>query len=135
MKMNNRVLQAVVQRHNDQISQRESVIDAEIQKQARSEVVSLLAEANQLLLAFHEARKKAHALGFDFSVDGYHQDSKPMTVDASLEFKELVRRRKTWPEKAGKRITPDEILLRMTAMGEDDFAKALDKLGLNWRIK
>lgn len=127
-----RVIRAAIQRHNDNVRLVTHRRTKQVTAKAMLEIQTQLASAQQLLAAVVDIREKLRDAGWDTDICTQY-NKLTVTMNPSLSAKKLEALLTATYADTPKCVSEDEVILALAESGEDDVAKALDKIGLLWK--
>lgn len=127
-----RVVRAALERHNKQVDRQVHLEEQKIQVAAEHEIAPTLEKANALLAQVDEMRKALKKDGWETSFEGMYGREK-LKLDASLSKEKVHQRLRAAKVKLPRKMSENDLILAISATGEDDIAKALDNVKVLWR--
>ena len=127
-----RVVRAALEQHNKRVDRVVHLEEQKIQEAARAEIAAQLEKANGLLQQVDEMRKAMKKEGWETSLEGLYGREK-LKLDASLSSEKVHQRLRAAKVKLPRKMSENDLLLAIASTGEDEVAKALDKIKVMWR--
>lgn len=127
-----RVVRAALEQHNKRVDRQVHLEEQKVQAAAAGEIVKQLEKANSLLHEVDEIRKALKKEGWETSFQGMYGREK-LQLDASLSNEKVHQRLRAAKVKLPRKMSENDLLLAIASTGEDEVAKALDKIKVMWR--